>query len=119
MLHHYIHGVKVIVMTSLVVSLVGKVEAVCNLKPPKFAGETRASNGSVALECLQSIPFNETWAKATIDTLLATTENFAFLDLYMNSGPPYSVGGMVSNCFLLRTTNDFLCNFCIHFIVQV
>ena len=42
-----------------------------------------------AMNCLKSIPFNLDWATATIDTISASLENYGFLQLYHNTGPPY------------------------------
>lgn len=40
--------------------------------------------------CLDALPFNETWRDGTLDTLEAAVSSYSFLDLYKNSGPPYT-----------------------------
>ena len=44
-----------------------------------------------AMNCLESYPFNLTWAETTIDVLSQSLENFGFGALYHNTGPPYSI----------------------------
>lgn len=41
------------------------------------------------MDCLQSIPFNIDWATATVDVLSECLDNYGFLQLYHNTGPPY------------------------------
>lgn len=44
-----------------------------------------------AFSCLRAIPFNITLAEATLEVLSESLENFGFLALYHNTGPPYQI----------------------------
>ena len=44
---------------------------------------------SDAMTCLRSIPFNKDWASATVNVISQSLENYGFLQLYHNTGPPY------------------------------
>ena len=55
------------------------------------AGDTCYASPQLALDCLNSIPFNKEWADATIDVVSQSLENFGFGALYHSTGPPYSI----------------------------
>eukprot|EP01031_Cornospumella_fuschlensis_P030167 gene30167-36444_t len=65
------------------------VAADCNLLCA--AGQTCYATSTDAMACLQSIPFNQTWAEATVDVISQSLENFGFKAIYHNTGPPYSI----------------------------
>ena len=44
-----------------------------------------------AMECIKTIPLNNTWAEATLDVLSQSLENFGFGPLFHKTGPPYSI----------------------------
>ncbi len=52
----------------------------------------------LAIECMEEIPFNQTWTTAILDTIISSIDNYAYLDIYKNSGPPYSV---YTSCFFV------------------
>jgi hypothetical protein len=55
------------------------------------------------LDCLTSIPFNKDWATATVDVLAQSLENYGFLQLYHNTGPPYVTAPLDIEKELLNT----------------
>ena len=55
------------------------------------AGATCYTDVDTAINCMASMPFNQKWANATLDTLMQSLENFGFGALYHNTGPPYSI----------------------------
>lgn len=59
----------------------------CNLSCP--ADETCFATVEDTLACLTSIPFNKDWATATVDVISQSLDNYGFLQLYHNTGPPY------------------------------
>ena len=63
------------------------VASQCKLACP--ADETCYANVADTLDCLTSIPFNEEWATATVDVISQCLENYGFLQLYHETGPPY------------------------------
>eukprot|EP01033_Poteriospumella_lacustris_P006649 gene6649-4792_t len=54
-------------------------------------GSTCYETAANVMACLQTIPFNQTWAEATLNVLTQSLENFGFADLYFNTGPPYVI----------------------------
>jgi len=55
-------------------------------KPTCFASP------SDVLDCLENVPFNKTWAEATIDTLTQSLEaGYGFKALMHDTGPPYEI----------------------------
>jgi hypothetical protein len=60
------------------------------------------ANTADTLNCLQSIPFNMDWATATVDVLFESLQNYGFLQLYHQSGPPY-VTSLDINAQLIAT----------------
>jgi len=76
-------------MIMIAASLVAFAQAdTCNL-PTCPDGETCYSGSPEAIACMNSMPFNKEWATATVDTISQSLENFGFLALMHNSGPPY------------------------------
>ena len=68
-------------------SVVASSAAECNLS----CGLDESCYASVddAMACMESMPFNKDWAMATVDVLAESLENYGFLQLAQNSGPPY------------------------------
>ena len=52
---------------------------------------------------MTSIPFNKDWATATVDVLAQSLENYGFLQLYHNTGPPYVTAPLDIEKELLNT----------------
>jgi len=75
-----------VVFCSMVVVAFGSS---CSLTCP--VDETCYASGMDAINCMSSMPFNKDWATATVDVLSQSLENYGFLALYHNSGPPYIV----------------------------
>lgn len=68
-------------------SVVASATAECNLSC-EIDTECYASMND-AMACMESMPFNKEWATATVDVLSESLENYGFLQLAQNSGPPY------------------------------
>ena len=90
---------------------------VCSCAPPHVerqrANHRNSAHTQSAVECLNSVPFNEVlfsrpsispktlpdpsmctrqeWRTATLDTISKSLENFGFLSLYHNTGPPWNI----------------------------
>lgn len=61
----------------------------CSLNCPEE--QTCYTHASDAMECMNSMPFNKDWATATVDVVSQSLLNYGFLQLYHNTGPPYTV----------------------------
>eukprot|EP01039_Chlorochromonas_danica_P003097 gene3097-3388_t len=61
------------------------------------------------------MPFNQTWANATMNVLIQSMENFGFSALYHNTGPPYSLSidiqSELEKARLMVENNEFATDF--------
>lgn len=78
---------KKIAVSASIVGATSAAASGCNLSCP--AEQTCFAKVDDTLACLSSIPFNKDWATATVDVIAQSLENYGFLQLYHNSGPPY------------------------------
>lgn len=69
--------------------LVASVSAQCALECN--VGETCYASAQEGLDCITSIPYNPSWANATLDVLVQSMQNFGFDALYHSTGPPYVI----------------------------
>lgn len=51
--------------------------------------ETEVVSYARLADCIHSIPFNDAWRNGTIDTMAGALEQYAFSDIYRNTGPPW------------------------------
>ena len=80
-------GTVMIYSSLLALSFLAAASAECRLSCA--LNETCYSTAPEAMECMSSMPFNSEWATATVDVLSECLENYGFLQLAQNSGPPY------------------------------
>jgi hypothetical protein len=87
-----LNHLQIALLGSLVLLLWANVgaSAACSLQCPKNQTSGCFSNNFNAVtDCVRSIPFREDWRTSTLDTMIASLENFGFRQIMRNSGPPF------------------------------
>jgi len=82
---------KLLSASALLISI-GRASSTCNLTPCDAGGDYCLGSSSDLLDCLNTVPYNASWATATLTTLKESlTAGYGFLQFMEDTGPPYRI----------------------------